>query len=126
MTEVAVEIQMKLAAEQRAHRTTRRTATVYRWLALAGWALAVTALAIRPAEAADMTLPKGMLACHSQDAWNNQSQLLGAGIPELAQGCVFTNRDLQVRVIDFKVFSGTEVYVRDVGLRIFVDGGVLK
>lgn len=124
--QIAEDDRDKLVLERIEHFSTRRSLTLYRWLALAGWALAVTALAMRPAEAADMTLPKGMLACDSRDAWADQSQNLGAGLTILSPGCVFTNRDLRVEVIDFKVFSGTEVYVRDVDLTIFVDGGVLK
>lgn len=107
--------------------TAHRDLSIYRWVALVGWLVAIALLTLQPAYAsADMTLPKGMLACDSRDAWADQSQNLGAGLTILSPGCVFTNRDLRVEVIDFKVFSGTEVYVRDVDLTIFVDGGVLR
>lgn len=44
----------KLASEKRDHKTTRRYAKFYQFLALAGWVLFVMSLLIQPASAANM------------------------------------------------------------------------
>lgn len=119
--------QHDLAIFRRELRTARRWNTAYRWLALAGWAVAITALGLRPAEAAESRmLPEGSLACADEIIWENQLQLIGAGIQQLVPGCVFTNQNFRVKVINYNVFSGTEVWVESKGLRIWVDGGALQ
>lgn len=44
----------KLASEKRDHGTTRKYLILYRWVALLGWSLFVTAMLIQPASAASL------------------------------------------------------------------------
>lgn len=98
---------------------TRRAVTVYRWLALVGWALAVTALSVNPAQAE--TLPAGSLACDSALAYEAQMLTFSYATLVADPGCVFTDRNLQVRVV-----SGNELFVEEIGFSIWADAGELE
>lgn len=100
-------------------RSHRRTATVYRWLALAGWALAITALSLRPADAA--TLPQGSLACESAIAYEAQMLTFSEATLVADPGCVFTDRDLTVYPV-----QGNEVFVEEIGFSIWAEVEVLQ
>lgn len=115
----------RLRSEQFDHRTTRRSLTVYRYVALAGWLAFLTVVLMQPAKAD--TLPRHSIACVDEPAWSEQVSLMHAGIPELAEGCVFTLRDFAVRVETRTVFSGSSVWVdlQDKEQLVWVDGGVL-
>lgn len=111
--------QHDLAVSRRELRTTQRWNTAYRWLALAGWALAVTAIVVHPADAA--TLPAGSLACDNALAYETQMLTFSETTLVAASGCVFTDRDLVVKVV-----SGNEVFVEEIGFSVWADVGVLQ
>ncbi len=116
----------RAAALQRDLNTSQRWCSGYRRLALLGWLAFVGAVALQDARAD--TLPQDSLACVDEPAWSEQMSLMGAGIPALAPGCVFTLRDFTVRVATRTVFSGSSVWVQlqDKEQLVWVDGGVLR
>lgn len=101
-------------------RTSQRWCTGYRRLALAGW-IAFTAALLWQPDAHAETLPQDSIACVDEAAWAEQTSLKGAGLPELAPGCVFTARDYEVRVV-----TPNSVWIDGYGMRVWVDGGVLR
>lgn len=100
-------------AEERDHRTTRRSLTAYRWLALAGWFTAVVALTMQPAKAE--TLPAGSLACDNALAFEAQMLTFSEMTIVADPGCVFTDRDLVVHPV-----QGNEVFVEEIGFSVWV------
>lgn len=114
----------RAAVLQRELRTSQRSCSGYRRLALLGWIAFTAALMWQGGARAD-TLPQDSLACVDEPAWAEQMSLMGAGIPALAQGCVFTNRDYVVRVESRTVFSGSSVWIEGKDMLVWVDGGVL-
>lgn len=111
--------QHDLAITRRELRTARRWNTAYRWIALAGWALAITALSLRPADAA--TLPQGSLACESALAYEAQMLTFSDATLIADPGCVFTNRDLVVYQV-----QGNEVFVEEIGFSVWTEVEVLQ
>lgn len=119
-------VEMELTVAQRELRTCERYRTGYRRLALLGWLAFVGAIALQSTPAPADTLPQDSLACVDEPAWSEQMSLMGAGIPALASGCVFTNRDYDVTVESRTVFSGSSVWIDGKDMLVWVDGGVLR
>jgi hypothetical protein len=112
-------LDLELRMERREHRNTNRMLTVYRYLAIIGWLMAI-GTALMPQAKAD-TLPANSIACVDQDAWLAQ---MNAKPLELAAGCVFTYRDYSVDVERELVFGGSEVRIGE--MLIWVDTGALR
>jgi len=115
----------ELTVTRRELRTATKWVVGYRRLALVGWLAFLGALLAHPSAEAE-TLPENSLACVDEAAWTEQVSLMGAGIPQLAQGCVFTNRDYPVRIETQTVFSGSSVWIEGKDMLVWVDGGVLR
>ena len=110
---LSAEHHTELGITRRELRSTRRTATIYRWLALAGWFTAVVALTMQPAKAD--TLPAGSLACDNALAFEAQMLTFSEMTLVADPGCVFTDRDLVVHPV-----SGNEVFVEEIGFSVWV------
>lgn len=99
--------------------STNRSLTIYRWLCITGWLVAILALSVQPARAA--TLPVGSLACDNALAYEAQMLTFSDATVVADPGCVFTDRDLKVYVV-----SGNEVFVEEIGFSIWADAEVLR
>lgn len=127
VTPTAEDFRDRAAFLQRELRTSQRWCTGYRRLALLGW-LAFTGTLLWQSDVHAETLPQDSIACVDEAAWSEQAGLVHAGIADLAEGCVFTSRDFQVRVETQTVFSGSSVWVdlADKEQLVWVNGEVLR
>lgn len=115
----AAKFEYLAAQREDALRAARRSLTIYRWLALIGWALTITALSVPRAQAD--TLPAGSLACDNALAYAAQMLTFSDATLIADPGCVFTDRDLVAHVV-----RGNEVFVEEIGFSVWADVEVLR
>lgn len=102
-------------------RAAQRHLSIYRWVAIVGWLIAIALLTLQPTYATAATLPVGSLACDNVLAYEAQMLTFSDATLVADPGCVFTDRDLKVYVV-----SGNEVFVEEIGFSIWADVGVLQ
>ena len=102
-------------------RTTHRHLSIYRWIAIVGWLIAIALLTLQPTYATAATLPMGSLACDNALAYEAQILTFSDATLVADPGCVFTDRDLVVYPV-----QGNEVFVEEIGFSIWADVGVLQ
>ena len=112
---------LKIERLEDALSTAHRHLSIYRWVAIVGWLIAICLLTLQPTYASAATLPVGSLACDNALAYEAQMLTFSEATIVADPGCVFTDRDLVVRVV-----SGNEVYVEEIGFSVWADAEVLK
>lgn len=101
--------------------TAHRHLSIYRWVAIVGWLIAVALLTLQPTYASAATLPVGSLACDNALAYEAQMLTFSDATVVADPGCVFTDRDLTVHPV-----QGNEVFVEEIGFSVWADVEVLK
>jgi len=101
--------------------TAHRHFSIYRWVAIVGWLIAIALLTLQPTYATAATLPVGSLACDNALAYEAQMLTFSDATIVADPGCVFTDRDLVVYVV-----SGNEVFVEEIGFSVWADAEVLE
>lgn len=101
--------------------TAHRHLSIYRWVAIVGWLIAIALLTLQPTYASAATLPAGSLACDNALAYEAQMLTFSEATLVADPGCVFTDRDLVVYPV-----QGNEVFVKEIGFSIWADVEVLQ
>ena len=101
--------------------TAHRHLSIYRWVAIVGWLIAIALLTLQPTYATAATLPVGSLACDNALAYEAQMLTFSDATVVADPGCVFTDRDLRVYPV-----QGNEVFVEEIGFSVWADVEVLK
>lgn len=101
--------------------TAHRHLSIYRWVAIVGWLIAIALLTLQPTYASAATLPAGSLACDNSLAYEAQMLTFSDATLVADPGCVFTDRDLVVYPV-----QGNEVFVEEIGFSVWADVEVLK
>lgn len=95
-------------------RTAHRHLSIYRWVAIVGWLIAIALLTLQPTYASAATLPAGSLACDNSLAY--EAQML-----TFSDATLVADRDLTVYPV-----QGNEVFVEEIGFSVWADVEVLK
>lgn len=95
--------------------------SIYRWVAIIGWLIAIALLTLQPTYASAATLPAGTLACDNALAYEAQMLTFSDATLVADPGCVFTDRDLVVYPV-----QGNEVFVEEIGFSVWADAEVLQ
>lgn len=119
--EEAVRHAHKIQRLEDAARAAQRHLSIYRWVAIVGWLIAVALLTLQPTYASAATLPAGSLACDNALAYEAQMLTFSDATLVADPGCVFTDRDLVVHPV-----QGNEVFVEEIGFSIWADVEVLQ
>lgn len=85
-----------------------------------------SALFATSASAAPQILPKGSLACVSEEAFEKQFSYIAQGVNKVVSDCVITNQDIEVVIIDFNMIDATEVSVVSNGATLYIVGSDLQ
>lgn len=101
--------------------TAHRHLSIYRWVAIVGWLIAIALLTLQPTYASADTLPAGSLACDNSLAYEAQMLTFSDATLIADPGCVFTDRDLTVYQV-----QGSEVFVEEIGFSVWADAEVLQ
>lgn len=101
--------------------TAHRHLSIYRWVAIVGWLIAIALLTLQPTYASAATLPVGSLACDNALAYEAQMLTFSDATLVADPGCVFTDRDLTVYPV-----QGNEVFVESIGFSVWADVEVLQ
>ena len=112
---------LKIERLEDAARAAHRHLSIYRWVAIVGWLIAIALLTLQPTYASASTLPAGSLACDDELAYEAQMLTFSDATLVADVGCVFTDRDLQVHVV-----SGNEVFVEELEFSVWADVEVLQ
>lgn len=101
--------------------TAHRHLSIYRWIAIVGWLIAIALLTLQPTYASAATLPVGSLACDNALAYEAQMLTFSDATLVADPGCVFTDRDLTVYPV-----QGNEVFVEEIGFSVWAVVEVLR
>ena len=112
---------LKIERLEDAARAAQRHLSIYRWVAILGWLIAICLLTLQPTYASAATLPAHSLACDNALAYEAQMLTFSDATIVADSGCVFTDRDLVVHVV-----SGNEVFVEEIGFSVWADVEVLQ
>lgn len=112
---------LKIERLEDAARAAHRHLSIYRWVAIVGWLIAICLLTLQPTYASAATLPVGSLACDNALAYEAQMLTFSDATLVADPGCVFTDRDLTVYPV-----QGNEVFVEEIGFSVWADVEVLK
>ena len=114
VTEAAYREQ-ELRCAKNALDTAHRHLSIYRWVAIVGWLIAICLLTLQPTYATAATLPVGSLACDNALAFEAQMLTFSEMTLVADPGCVFTDRELVVHPV-----QGNEVFVEEIGFSVWV------